>query len=216
MDSDQICHSDDICPNDPANDADKDGQCAGDDPCPFDRFNDKDSDAICDVNDKCPLDPESDADGDGICAPQDTCPYDAGNDIDGDRICANLDKCPLDPLNDIDKDNICGNVDACEYDKENDADFDGKCHNDCGFTASMYKYQTECRLIKTDAKCLQSFSMSSNSRCCPIAKTVGHGWSCAPESYILEKKFEKYSKCDNKNIDAGMSMSNLCLSLIYT
>ncbi|MEM9069005.1 MAG: hypothetical protein AAGE52_10895, partial [Myxococcota bacterium] len=68
-DVDGVCDFEDICPNDPENDADGDGVCGDLDVCSGDdATGDTDGDGICDDIDFCTgANASGDADGDGIC-----------------------------------------------------------------------------------------------------------------------------------------------------
>jgi hypothetical protein len=178
-------------------------ECLNRDPCPFDAENDRDSDNLCGNDDPCPYDPEHDADKDGICGDVDKCPYDPANDRDGDQLCLRNDKCPLDEENDADSEGICGDVDLCRYDAENDVDRDGLCETECGIHSSQYQHHVECAVIKnSDSLCLASFEKAKKwaSPCCTIEKSVGFGWSCAPQLFVEHNGLKQFAHCKAYNL----------------
>jgi uncharacterized delta-60 repeat protein/uncharacterized repeat protein (TIGR01451 family) len=111
-DGDGTPNPDDVCPNDPLNDADDDSICGDVDACPFNpdpecgsgggASGDDDNDGIPNGTDPCPLNPDPN------CGASD-------GDTDDDGTGDDVDACPLDPNNDADDDGVCGNVDACPY-----------------------------------------------------------------------------------------------------
>ncbi len=118
-DGDDVCGTDDNCPNDSNVDqTDQDLDGVGDvcdvcdlDPNPLQEGTDTDGDEICDANDNCPNDPNSDQ-------------ADTDDDNEGD-VC---DPCPSDPFDDLDSDGVCGDVDNCVVDSnadQLDQDLDG-------------------------------------------------------------------------------------------
>jgi hypothetical protein len=135
-DSDGVCDSVDLCPDDydpGQEDSDSDGSGDACDPCPEDADNDLDGDGVCGDADNCPDEPnpgQDDADADGLGDLCDDCPNDPGNDSDADTHCANEDNCPEDPnvnQEDRDLDGIGDVCDACPDDPNNDEDGDGDC-----------------------------------------------------------------------------------------
>ena len=135
-DSDGVCDTQDICPNNPdAAQIDQDNDGLGDacDPCPLTAENDGDDDGVCAPADNCPTQPntdQADADLDGLGDACDPCPTARDIDTDADGTCDVVDNCPAQPnadQTDADEDGQGDACDPCALDPDNDADGDGLC-----------------------------------------------------------------------------------------